>query len=159
MKNLKLLYILALGLLLTLGACEKDSKSSGVDPSTPEEKNDPSTPEGKIEMSIAALGTNGEKLIDKLEQKGWDGHRESSKEYDEYFIYTKGDNEMCEILLAYDGVYVVSWINRYKSFSDAVTAYCDYHDTAESKAKDEYDGQVYGSREEFVKPSELKNTS
>ncbi|MCQ2361323.1 MAG: hypothetical protein MJ009_07625, partial [Paludibacteraceae bacterium] len=99
-------------------------------------------------------GTDGEKLINKLEKNSWE-YSSSGYGYDEYYIYTKQD-EMCEINLGDDEVYAVSWISYYTSFSDAVTALCDYHDAAKGKAKDDYGGQYEGySTKEFSEPSEF----
>ncbi len=143
MKNFKFLAPFALGLLLTLGACEKDSKSSG---------GDPSTPEGKIEMSVAALGTDVEKLINKLEKKGWEEF--AYDEENEYYCCWNGKDEYCDIMTEDDIVYVTVWNDYYTSFSKALSAFCDYHDAAVDKAKDVYEGGINGRG--FSSPSEFK---
>ncbi len=147
MKNFKFLTLFAIGLLLMLSACEKEPKSSGGDTPSPERNTD-----GKIEMSVAALGTDVEKLINKLEKKGWEELDYDKK--NETYYYWNGMDELCDILTRDDIVYVTIWNDYYTSFSKALSAFCDYHDVAVDKAKDVYEGGINGR--DFSSPSEFK---
>ncbi len=144
MKNFKFLAPFALGLLLTLGACEKDSKSSGGG-------DDPSTPEGKIEMAIAAIGTDGDKFISKLEKKGWSLYDDDDFEG---IMYSKGDNEGCYIVFDEDNhILVVQWMDSYDDLSDAKEALSDYHSATTEKYNKGY--SAYCGSYSFDNPSDF----
>lgn len=122
-------------MLLMLGACKK---------------NDPSTPEGKIEMGIAALGTDGQKFISKLESKGWVFDKAESMTEEKVY---KKDNELCAIVFEENKVYVVSYHDEYKSFDDAKKSLNDYHKTSTQKYNKNYSGRV-GFDKTFSSPSD-----
>lgn len=140
MKKLNLLSVLALSMLLMLGACKK---------------NDPSTPEGKVEMAIAALKTDGKNLTSKLEAKGWtplklDEHVNGVK------AYSKG-NEECTISIENNQVVGVNWGDNYNSLSDAKKAFGNYHNASVKKHNREYFGMVRSQRgveKNFNNPSD-----
>ncbi len=141
MKNVNFILVLALSMLLMLGACKKnESTSSG----------DPTTSEGKIELGIAALGTDGKILINKLESKGWVLDKEESMS--EETVYKK-DNELCAIVFEENKVCAVSYHDEYKSFDDAKKALNNYHSATTKKYNKNYSGRV-GFDKTFSSPSD-----
>lgn len=149
MKNLKFFSVLALGMLLMLGACKKNESSNASF------NGDPSTPEGKIELAIASLNTNGENLFSKLEAKGWE-LVEVDEHVNDVKMYLKG-NEECTISFMNNKVIGVNWGDNYNSFADAKKAFLNYHNASVAKYNNDYFGMARsqkGDGKNFKNPSE-----
>ncbi|MCQ2351395.1 MAG: hypothetical protein MJ003_05405 [Paludibacteraceae bacterium] len=131
MKNLKLISVLALGMLLMLGACKKD---------------DPSSTTGKVELSIAALGTDGAEFCSKLEAKGWTLKSSTDKEKQ----YTK-DSNSCTVKYDTDKkVKELYWTDKYGSFDDAKKPFADAQKVTTRKYTKKYAAYTSGFNPHWV---------